>query len=54
MTVYTFSATVRVRSSSGAIMILKTQVIAEDSYRAKLLLEAQYGVGNVMTLPIRS
>lgn len=53
MRLFSFSATVRVRNSSGAVMILKTQVKAEDAYRAKILLEAQYGIGNVVSALIR-
>lgn len=32
-------------------MLIRTQVFAEDSYKAKLLLEKQYGLGNVMGMP---
>ncbi len=35
-------------------MLIRTQVFAEDSYKAKLLLEKQYGIGNVMGTPQRS
>jgi hypothetical protein len=35
-------------------MLIKTQVFAEDSYKAKLLLERQYGVGNVIGMPQRT
>lgn len=35
-------------------LLIKTQVFAEDSYKAKLLLEKQYGMGNVMGMPQRS
>ncbi len=35
-------------------MLIKTQVFAEDSYKAKLLLEKQYGIGNVMGTPQRA
>jgi len=34
-------------------MLVKTTVNAEDYYRAKLLLEQQYGVGSVIGIPQR-
>jgi hypothetical protein len=35
-------------------MLIKTQVFAEDSYKAKVLLEKQYGQGSVMGMPQRA
>jgi len=54
MNVYTFKATVKVRVSGGTVMLVKTTVNAEDYYRAKLLLEQQYGVGSVVGMPMKS
>jgi hypothetical protein len=53
MKVYTFSATVKVKNAGGTTMLLKTTVNAEDYYRAKLLLEQQYGRGMLIGTPIR-
>jgi hypothetical protein len=36
--------------SGGSTILVRMQVQAEDIHRAKLLLEAQYGVGNVINL----
>jgi hypothetical protein len=45
----TFVATVKVKmSSSASTALVKTQLQAENHYRAKWLLEAQYGAGNVL------
>ncbi len=46
--VQSYAATVRVRMSGGSTILVRTQVQAEDINRAKWLLEAQYGVGNVI------
>jgi len=53
MTVYAYTALVRVKTSSYNNFLTKTQVMAEDSYRAILLLETQYGKGNVVGTPQR-
>ena len=50
---YTYQATVRVRSAGGASMLVRATVQASDAYRAKLLLAAQYGSGNVISTPQR-
>ena len=50
---HTYQATVRVRSAGGASMLVRTTVQASDAYRAKLLLEGQYGEGNVISTPQR-
>lgn len=48
MKLLSYAATVRVRMSGGSTILVRTQVQAEDINRAKWLLEAQYGVGNVI------
>ena len=48
MKLQSFAATVRVRMGGGSTVLVRTQVQAEDINRAKWLLEAQYGVGNVI------
>jgi hypothetical protein len=48
MKLQSFAATVRVRMGGGNTTLVRTQVQAEDINRAKWLLEAQYGVGNVI------
>jgi hypothetical protein len=50
MTLHTFAATVRVRMGSGSPILVQTQVKAEDPNKARWLLEAQYGVGNVISV----
>jgi hypothetical protein len=50
---YSFAATVRVRMGSGSVVLVRTQVQAEDPNKAKWLLEAQYGVGSVVGTPQR-
>lgn len=44
----TYEATVRVQSNN---MYVKTRVQANTAQDALWLLEGQYGVGNVVTLP---
>lgn len=51
MSMYTYQATVRVPTSVGGTMVVTTQVQAENETAARLLLEAQYGQGNVLYLP---
>jgi len=51
MTFLTFFATVRVCTSDGLSVLINTKVQATDAYRAKLMLDAQYGVGNVIGYP---
>ena len=53
MSIYTYQATVRVPTSVGGTMVVTTQVQAENEIAARLLLEAQYGYGNVLHLPQR-
>lgn len=48
MRLQSFAATVRVRIGGGGNVLVRTQVQAEDINKAKWLLEAQYGVGNVV------
>lgn len=48
MKLQSYAATVRVRMGGGSTVLVRTQVQAEDINRAKWLLEAQYGVGNVV------
>ena len=48
----TYKATVRVRSASGSgTMVVWAHVSANDSISAKQMLEAQYGRGNVVSIP---
>jgi FAD synthase len=51
MKLQSYVATVRVRMSGGSTVLVRTQVQAEDINKAKWLLEAQYGVGNVVSQP---
>jgi hypothetical protein len=48
MKLQSYVATVRVRMGGGGTVFVRTQVQAEDINKAKWLLEAQYGVGNVI------
>lgn len=48
MKLQSYAATVRVRMSGGSTIFVRTQVQAEDINKAKWLLEAQFGVGNVI------
>ena len=48
MKLQSYAATVRVRMGGGSTVLVRTHVQAEDFNRAKWLLEAQYGVGNVI------
>jgi hypothetical protein len=54
MTLHTFTALVRVRTTPNNQLLVNTQVVAEDSYRAIRLLETQYGKGNVIGVPQRA
>ena len=48
----TYKATVRVTSPSGhGTMVVWAQVSAQNPIAAKSLLEAQYGRGNVISVP---
>lgn len=48
----TYKATVRVsKSGSSGTMIVWAQVTASDPNTAKMMLEAQYGRGNVTSVP---
>ena len=53
MSIYIYQATVRVPTAIGGTMVVTTQVQAENEIAARLLLEAQYGYGNVLHLPQR-
>jgi len=53
MNIYAYQATVRVPTAIGGTMVVTTQVQAENEIAARLLLEAQYGSGNVLHLPQR-
>ncbi len=53
MTIYPYQATVRVPTAVGGTWVITTQVQAESENAARLLLEAQYGSGNVLHLPQR-
>lgn len=48
MKLLSYAATVSVRMSDGSSVLVRTQVHAEGINRAKWLLEAQYGRGNVI------
>ncbi len=49
----TYRANVRVKKSSGiGTMMVWAQVTAQNTIAAKSLLEAQYGRGNVISLPV--
>jgi hypothetical protein len=54
MTLYPYIATVRINTSNYTTAFTKTQVMAEDSFRALRLLETQYGKGNVIGTPQRA
>ena len=45
-----WEATVRVASGSGT-QVIATRVMAEDSFKARLLFEAQYGRGSLVNTP---
>ena len=45
----TYEAMVRIQSSN---MVIRTRVHANSNQDALWLLEGQYGVGNVVTLPL--
>ncbi|MBK6862483.1 MAG: hypothetical protein IPG91_02415 [Ideonella sp.] len=48
----TYKATVRVRSASGSgTMAVWAQTSASNPIEAKQLMEAQYGRGNVISIP---
>ncbi len=53
MSLATYQATVRVTSSIGGMLVVTTQVQAENEMAARWLLEAQYGQGNVLHFPQR-
>ena len=46
----TYNATVKV-SNGKSFAFVHTQVKADDSYKAKLLLQQQYGRDSVMSTP---
>ena len=49
---WTYRATVRVRSPNGnGTMVVWTQISARNPIDARQLLEAQYGRGNVISVP---
>jgi hypothetical protein len=50
---YTYEAQIKVSSPSGTTLLVKTRIQAQDPYRAKLLLEQQYGWGSVVGTPNR-
>jgi hypothetical protein len=50
-----YRANVRVKRSGGVgTMVVCATVSAQNSIAAKLLLEAQYGHGNVIGIPVLS
>ncbi len=53
MSIYTYQAPVRVPTVGGGSLVVTTQVQAENETAARLLLEAQYGYGNVLHPPQR-
>jgi hypothetical protein len=54
MTLRPFVAAVRITSEGVYDMVIDTQVMATDSNQARLLLERQFGVGNVVTVPVEA
>ncbi len=46
----TYNATVKVSNGSSYVFV-HTQVKADDSYKARLLLQQQYGRDSVMSTP---
>ena len=50
MTLFTYSAVIRLDNPSGSSNTFKTQVQAESPMAAQALLEAQYGWGRVTFL----
>jgi hypothetical protein len=49
---YTYRASVRVKSASGSFtMVVWAQVHASNPIAARQQLEAQYGRGNVISVP---
>lgn len=51
----TYKATVRVPNASGSgTMVVWAQVIAQSPTAAKSLLDAQYGRGKVIGIPVRT
>ena len=49
----TYKATVRVTKSGGiGTMIVWAQVTASDPNSARMMLESQYGRGNVLGIPV--
>jgi hypothetical protein len=49
--VNTYNATVKVSNGSSYVFV-HTQVKADDSYKARLLLQQQYGKDSVMSTPL--
>lgn len=47
----TYNATVKVSNGSSYVFV-NTQVKADDSYKAKLLLQQQYGRDSVVSTPL--
>ena len=45
-----WEATVRVASGNGT-QVIATRVMAADSYKARLLFEAQYGRNSLVNMP---
>ena len=50
MTLFTYSAVIRIDTPSGSSNTFRTQVQAESQMAAQALLEAQYGRGRVTFL----
>lgn len=50
----TYEAQIRVTTSPGSTLLVKTRIQAQDPYRARLLLEEQYGRGSVLGTPTAS
>jgi hypothetical protein len=50
-----FKAAVRVRNASGSGMVVVwAQISAANPIDARLMLEAQYGRGNVVSVPVHA
>ena len=48
---YTYEAQIKVLNGGGTLLV-RTRVMAENTFKARLLLEQQYGRGNVIGSPL--
>ena len=47
---YTYEAQIKVPNGSGTLLV-RTRILAENTFKARLLLEQQYGRGTVVGSP---